>query len=199
MGLNSGRSLTYQSHQLVDTDYHIAAAVGMGQSTVLLATGIIYAVPTIINRSCTLDGLAIEVTTIAAVSGGDAAIRLGIYADNGAVSPGNLILDAGQTGSVLTTGVKPITISQPLSRGLYWFVLFHTTALVTTFATVRCLTVAATAPTLGFAAASFNTTYTQFRVTGIAYGAFAASWPTTYGAPTKSGANCPMIAFSLSS
>ena len=60
------------------------------------------------------DRIAINVTTLAA---GNA--RLGIYADNGTVYPGVLILDAGvvTTG---TTGIRALTIGLTLNPGLYW-------------------------------------------------------------------------------
>ena len=47
--------------------------------------------------------------------------RLGIYADNGSVAPGRLILDAGEVEVSSPTGVKEISISLELSGGkLYW-------------------------------------------------------------------------------
>jgi hypothetical protein len=60
------------------------------------------------------DRIAINITTAAA---GNA--RLGIYADDGTVYPGALILDAGviTTG---TTGIRALTISHTLTPGLYW-------------------------------------------------------------------------------
>lgn len=60
------------------------------------------------------DRIAVSVTTLAA---GNA--RLGIYADTGAVYPGELVLDAGvvTTG---TAGTRALTISLVLAPGLYW-------------------------------------------------------------------------------
>lgn len=60
------------------------------------------------------DRIAINVTSLAA---GNA--RLGIYADSGAVYPGELMLDAGvvTTGTV---GIRALTINLMLAPGLYW-------------------------------------------------------------------------------
>lgn len=60
------------------------------------------------------DRIAINVTSLAA---GNA--RLGIYADSGAVYPGELVLDAGvvTTGTI---GIRALTINLMLAPGLYW-------------------------------------------------------------------------------
>lgn len=70
--------------------------------------------------SGTLDRIGVAVTT-AAGAGGGGVVRLGIYSDDGTGRPGTLILDAG-TVDATTTGVKEITISQAVTRGVYWLV-----------------------------------------------------------------------------
>lgn len=55
--------------------------------------------------------------------------RMGVYADNGNVYPGNLILDAGEVDTG-TTGVKTLSITLTLSPGLYWLALLTSAAPV---------------------------------------------------------------------
>jgi len=52
-------------------------------------------------------------------SGSPGRARLGVYADDGTVYPGNLILDAGEIDTT-TAGVKTIDIDLTLEPGLYW-------------------------------------------------------------------------------
>ena len=95
--------------------YHGPQAAGGGATAVITANRL-YAYPFSVPVTTTFDRIAIQVTTAAAGSA-----RLGIYADNGAIYPGALILDAG-TVNTGTTGTKEIEISQSLSPGLYWLV-----------------------------------------------------------------------------
>lgn len=72
---------------------------------------------TVFGRT-SFSGLVLEVTTAGPAG---AAMRLGIYADDGTGYPGALILDAG-TVLADSTGFKEIAITQALARGLYWLV-----------------------------------------------------------------------------
>lgn len=86
--------------------------------TIGLVVDTLYAAPMILARAMTLDRIAIRVTTLDA---GQIA-RLGIYRDNGAFAPGELILDAG-TVSVAANGDKAITINESLPKEVYWLVV----------------------------------------------------------------------------
>ena len=75
----------------------------------------LYAIPFVAARAMTVDRIAIKVTTLAA---GKKA-RLGIYNSGSDGEPSSLVLDAGEV-DVSSVGVKAITISQSLTKGLYW-------------------------------------------------------------------------------
>jgi len=82
--------------------------------------------PLVVARGVTLDTIAIKVTTAAGT-----LARLGIYNDDGNLYPSSLVLDAG-TVSTTTTGVKTITISQSLAKGLYWLAILANGAVYIT-------------------------------------------------------------------
>jgi len=71
-----------------------------------------------VTTAFTIDSISINVTSAAGQP--TTVVRLGIYADNGSGSPGSLVLDAGSV-QVNSTGTKTITVSQSLSKGIYWF------------------------------------------------------------------------------
>ena len=75
----------------------------------------LYAMQFFVGRTMTFDRIACQVVTADAGK----SIRLGIYNNGINLYPGTLVLDAG-TVSTTATGVKLITISQQLTRGLYW-------------------------------------------------------------------------------
>lgn len=69
-----------------------------------------------IPNDVTLVRIAGEIT-VAGESG--CKLRMGIYADDGTMRPGSLIIDAGvMAGDVVA--VAEVTVSQALSRGWYW-------------------------------------------------------------------------------
>tara|TARA_Y100000310_G_C20555098_1_gene750095 strand:- start:419 stop:1015 length:597 start_codon:yes stop_codon:yes gene_type:complete len=72
--------------------------------------------PLIVPRNMTIDRIAIDVEVAAAAT---KEARLGIYENGTNLYPGALKLDAGVV-TVDSTGVKAITISQALTKGLYW-------------------------------------------------------------------------------
>lgn len=82
-----------------------------------LGANTLYAIPLLVARNMTVDRIALQVSTLADPSN----IRLGIYNNGTNLYPGTLLLDAG-TVSGATTGVKTITISQALTKGIYWVV-----------------------------------------------------------------------------
>jgi hypothetical protein len=71
--------------------------------------------PCVIDKSVTVDRIAVQVAT----AGANNDLRLGIYVADSTGLPSTLRLDAG-TVSAATTGVKEITISETLAAGVYW-------------------------------------------------------------------------------
>ena len=109
---------TQDIYQLVRTGEYLIMPWGYPDIQPITADTL-YASPLWIPRAITADRLAIQVST-AGASG--KAARLGIYNDGTNLYPGTLLLDAG-TVAVDSTGVKAITISQALTKGLYWVVV----------------------------------------------------------------------------
>lgn len=105
-------------------NYYGMLGSGQATSTATVAKDKIYAIPFLVLKEETFNGIAIYVNT-----GSEGNARLGIYADNGQ-KPEALVLDAG-TVNTSTSGVKAIAINQALSPGLYWLVaLFSSTPSV---------------------------------------------------------------------
>ena len=97
--------------------YFFGAGVVIG-TTPALGADTLYGIPIYVPRTMTFDRIAIHVTTGAVSSN----IRLGIHKLGTNLYPGVLVLDAGEVDSA-TTGVKTITISQQLAKGLYFVAL----------------------------------------------------------------------------
>ncbi len=83
-----------------------------------LSANRIFATPFFVARDMTIDRLAIQITTAGA---GGTVARLGIYNNGTNLYPGTLLLDAG-TVAVDAIAVVAATISQALTKGLYWLV-----------------------------------------------------------------------------
>jgi hypothetical protein len=103
-------------HWRISGRYHSSNLVG-STTTLSIAANYLYAWAFYVPTSTTFDRIGTYISTAATGSA-----RLGIYADNGAIYPGSLVLDAG-TVDTGTTGSKEITISVTLSPGLYWLAL----------------------------------------------------------------------------
>lgn len=95
----------------------------------------LYAMPFPVLRPITVDRIAIEVSTAGA---GGAAIRLGIYNNGTNLTPGTLLLDAG-TVDATSTGLKAITISQALTKGIYWLVLLTNDGTIDVWANITAM------------------------------------------------------------
>jgi hypothetical protein len=142
----------------------------MAASALTLTAEQIEACLFIVRRKSTYDRIAFQVTTAGAAG---TIGRAGIYADNGSLYPGALVLDAG-TIAVEGTGVKEISINQQLNKGIYWLVLVSDgTPAVKGH-------LAAMSP-LGIGAADFGTLYTQghYRKAAVGSGALAATFPAS--------------------
>ena len=102
-----------------DSGYYISnVSTTWGDGLAAMAGGLtndqMYLVPIFISEDMTIDRIAIEVTTAAASS----TVRLGLYSSTDSV-PSTLIADFGTVSSA-TTGVKELTVSQAVSKGLIW-------------------------------------------------------------------------------
>lgn len=97
---------------------YIGAPQSIAASATLVGNGVQYFVPVWISRPVTLDRLAVNVTI---VGGTGSLMRMGIYYDNGAHTPGTLLLDGGTVDTNGATGLRTVTISQGLGVGLWWF------------------------------------------------------------------------------
>lgn len=147
----------------------------------LTVTGTLYAYPLFIPAT-TIKTLNVNVST--PQTGGNA--HYGIYADNGAGYPGNLVYDFGAVGALTATGVVTVTSTAAalaLNSGLYWIASIFTAT--STFPTITGMTAAYTNPLqaqLGFTSATNAAATTAETTTGInvaaAYGALAATFPT---------------------
>lgn len=88
---------------------------GASFNTAIMAQGVCSSRKLPVINGGTLDRLSIDVT-VASEAGG--LLRFGIYSDNGNGLPGALLLDAGTTAAD-ATGERSVTISQPVTPGLY--------------------------------------------------------------------------------
>ena len=111
--------------------WYVQSLVGTATLTAR-ALDVLTASPFIASKTLTLDRIGLEVGTIGSIG---AVARLGIYADNGNMYPGALVLDAG-TVPVDAVAVSTITISQVLPPGLYWLVYVHNSAVSPVFRTI---------------------------------------------------------------
>lgn len=127
---------------------------GRGSSNMPFDKAYFYAI--VIAEDMTLDRIGVEIT-----SGGQAAnstVRLGLYEANANYEPGNLILDAG-TVSTATAGIKEITISQAVSKGIVFVVAKADTTGATTPNAEKLVNAGADNCVSWFIASSTNTQY----------------------------------------
>lgn len=92
--------------------YYYAGAAG-AVSTGQLAEGSLRGSRLLVGRTCTLDTIAVEVTTAGSAG---ALVRVGLYLYDPASNSGTLLVDGG-TVDATTTGVKTVTISQAVTKG----------------------------------------------------------------------------------
>lgn len=120
-------------HRLRTGDNYLSSPLRSYGSAAGAATevGFLIALPWPVPRPFTADRIAVHVET-AGLAG--AAIRLGIYEDDGNCYPGALLLDAGAVDCT-TTGLKTITIDQSLKRGLYWLAFVGNDATIKIYKT----------------------------------------------------------------
>lgn len=109
---------TYNWMSLIRTGDYFHPYPVESVTTFTMVADVIYALPFFVARNLTIDRLRLEVT--AEVAGKIA--RLGIYANGTNLYPGALVVDAG-TVSVNAVAVVAATISESLTKGLYWIVI----------------------------------------------------------------------------
>lgn len=97
------------------TGLYYGTAPVTGNSTRALTNIRNWYVPIFIPRTKAYDRIGVEVT----VAGTTAALRLGIFLDDGAGRPGARLFDAG-TVTPGAPGVSEITIAQTIPGGLVW-------------------------------------------------------------------------------
>jgi len=144
------------------------------------------AIPFVPDSSVTLTRIGIYVTATAS----NAVCRFGIYNDNGGY-PGTLILDTGvspgTTDTHTSTGWKEATISQAVTAGtVYWLVYVAQTAA----ATVTCINAADYALNVA-TSSNLNAANTGYSMTGVS-GALG-TWSNTlteYGAAPRIAVKC---------
>ena len=113
-GIINDPSTVVQNDFIKPTFYLTIPPIFGASGAFTLVANKLYSHGIVITKTMTFDRIAIFVNTLSVGS-----VRLGIYADNGSVYPGTLILDAG-TVDVSGTGTKSITINLTLTPGLYW-------------------------------------------------------------------------------
>jgi hypothetical protein len=113
-GLLAGQAV--QTAMIADSYLSPMSNAGLQNTVSATALDTVYAAPVFVPRDTAAYSLSLHV---AAVSG--ALWRLGVYADNGQIWPGDLLIDAG-TFVMSATGVKVLTfaVDLPLPRGVYW-------------------------------------------------------------------------------
>lgn len=138
--------------------------------SITLTANAIEASPFIVTRAMTIDRLQINVT--GAGAGGTVA-RLGIYNNGTDLYPGTLLLDAG---TVATDGVAVVaaTISQALTKGLYWVVIVSDgTPTIKNF--WPSISIMGNHPTLALGP---QYCYSKYSKAAVGIGALAATFPS---------------------
>lgn len=112
---------------------------GATPGTLLTVTGTLYAYPYYIPGPTTIKTIALDTTT--GQTGG--AAFLGIYADNGAAYPGNLVSTSNNTTALIATSGAAVQTYTPASNivlqaGWYWLASIFTAS--STFPTVADIT-----------------------------------------------------------
>jgi hypothetical protein len=105
-------------HALVGRWYYSMLIPHVPSTAFAISGDGLYATPYPINRTATYDRIGIQVSTLEAGKN----IRFGIYEDDGAGYPGDLVIDAG-VASLGATGLISVALTpnQQLTKGtLYW-------------------------------------------------------------------------------
>lgn len=147
-------------------------------TTATVTAGTLSATPKFVPSTVSIDRLGMEVSTA-----GDAGskVRLGIYADDGTLRPGALVLDAGTINGDSNTR-QDITVSATLQRGWYWFAAAN--QIVTTVTPVwRTLSIVAEVMPLD---ATTTQPASSAGVFGFTIAGVTGALPATFGTPSRS-------------
>jgi len=108
---------TYEPYSVLRTgEYHSWHGMG-ATATIALTANQLYGVPFVVTRDMTVDRIACEVTAQAGQK-----IRMGIYSTGTNCYPGTLVVDGGEL-TLGATGVTASTISESLTKGLYFLAI----------------------------------------------------------------------------
>jgi hypothetical protein len=160
---------------------------------ILTVTATLYAYPIYVPSTVTVSTLNIGVTT--GQTGG--AARAGIYADNGAGYPGELIYDSGAiAGLTSTTVVTKTDVDTELAPGVYWIATIFTAT--STFPSVTGITAnygVVTNTALGSDTAAHALATSGQAATGISVAGTYGALPTTFtaGATLTLNAATPVV------
>lgn len=174
----------YKSKGSTLNQWYTSPNTGTAMGTGAPSANILRAIPFLVEKTTTIDQMAINVTTAAA---GNA--RVGIYNDNGNNYPSALVVEATATTQINTgsTGVKIATDNLPvtLQPGLYWLAIVGNAA-----PTIRVFSVGTLIPILGYA--STLPTNAQFGWSvSFTYAALPATFPS--GASAIIGTPIPAV------
>jgi hypothetical protein len=109
-------------HTLLSNRYYPSLLVPWLYSTDshALSNLVLFAIPFPIPRQWQVDRIGVHIAVASATAG--ARGRLGIYADNGACYPGQLVVDAGEI-DIDTAGAKSLPMDETLPAGLWWLAI----------------------------------------------------------------------------
>jgi len=166
LGRNQYSHYAYRSKGATLNQWYTSPNTGTALATATLTANVLRAMPFIVEKTTTIDQMAINVTTAAA-----GLARIGIYRDNGNNYPGALVvettqIDTGTTGVKTATGGLPVT----LEPGLYWLAIVTNAGPV-----IRGFAVGSTVPVLGYTS-SLGTAASFGWSVSYTYGAL----PTTF-------------------
>jgi hypothetical protein len=148
------------------------------------AAGVLVCTPIWLEAG-TLDRLAQQSFSTAAGE----SVRLGIYSDNGTGRPGPLLIDGGSIDLSAGTGIKTVTISQAVARGLYWLAVVRQGGNTSTILTIDSAGAGRIViPSMGTAGTNLYDAPGGFIMTGVT-GALPGTF--TGSVMTASGASFP--------
>lgn len=128
-------------------------------TTLVISSGLLYAIPYRVSKTATYVVLGIEITTNTTGN-----FRLGVYNDSGGV-PASLKFDGGAVAMGGASGFKSVSISQILTPAWYWLAFVSDAT-----PTCRAITASAALQWTGFTSGTDTTTKPGFTVSQ-AYGA----------------------------
>lgn len=124
--------------------YHISPLLTRSRAGTALVANRLYASPYPISRARTPANLAFEVTTGVGASN----IRIGLYLDNGNCYPGARLTNGGAV-STAGTGIKTVSYTTQIAKGLLWVALISDDTPSVYAATIEALSLLGVTSVLG--------------------------------------------------